>query len=160
MGSKKLVMVVASLAAAAVATVTIAVTSAASAASKQTASAATAHKSPYAGRTIMAHPVGIDRWHRIIFRTATWVPGGLDGGHFRNSAATAALPFTAAPAIRSAVTYCPTSFTLTMDKQGNGTKVCTTAAFVNRLSHGYVGYATMTVDRNSQITKLVERYTP
>lgn len=113
----------------------------------------------FAGRTITAYLTGFDQ-QQLRFRTAHWVRGGLDGGHFAIDKQTHAVPLSDAPTIRSAVALCSAG-KLTMDADsGAPTKSCTRDQMAAGLSGGTGAYADLTVDATGRITTVSERYVP
>ena len=113
---------------------------------------------PYAGRTVTGYLTGYAAG-AVTFRSATWIPGGLDGGHYAVGSATSALPLAAQPTVRSAVTICSAG-QVTLDRTGNAAKPCTAGQLVATLRSGAHPYATMTVDAAGRITAVLERYVP
>lgn len=117
------------------------------------------HHPEFAGSTITAYLTGYDN-QKVRFRTAHWVSGGLDGGHFAVDAGTHAVRLAATPTIRSAVALC-SSGQITMDaKSGAPTKSCSSTQLASGLSTGTGAYADLTVDMTGQITTVSERYVP
>ncbi|MGI8867846.1 MAG: hypothetical protein ACR2F6_03080 [Mycobacteriales bacterium] len=105
-------------------------------------------------------PVSYKLGTGLTVKNAQWVSGGTDGGHFAFTGIRRTFYVEATANIRSAVTYCPASQDLTIDKHGNGTRTCGPNAFLGRIAKHYVGFGTMTVDARGWIGSLVERYTP
>ncbi|HVX42428.1 MAG TPA: hypothetical protein VHC49_00990 [Mycobacteriales bacterium] len=113
----------------------------------------------FAGRTITAYLTGYDK-QQLRFRTAHWIPGGLDGGHFAVDKQAHAAHLADAPTIRSAVALC-SGGKLTMDAtSGAPTKSCSSSQLATGLSHGAGAYADLTVDATGRITTVSERYVP
>ncbi|HEX3813991.1 MAG TPA: hypothetical protein VHX59_14240 [Mycobacteriales bacterium] len=117
-----------------------------------------AHRSPYAGTTVTGYLTGYADG-AIRFRTASWVGGGLDDGHFEVGKLTHSLPLAATPTVRSAVSIC-SGGQVTLDRNANPTKACTTAQLVKALRSGIHPYASLRVDGSGRISAVLERYVP
>ncbi len=95
----------------------------------------------------------------LSFRTATWVSGGVDNGHYDVGTRTHSLPLASDPTIRSAVGICSNG-QVTMDRNGNADKACSPAQLAAALHSGNRPYAVLHVDSAGEITSILERYVP
>lgn len=96
---------------------------------------------------------------RLSFRTATWIPGGVDNGHYQVGNTIRSLPMATDPIIRSAVGICSNG-QVTMDRNGNADKACSTAELAAALRSGNRPYAVLHADSTGHITSVRERYVP
>jgi len=116
-----------------------------------------APRSPLANHTLDVYLAGYDSG--LVFRTAHWVAGGLDGGHYAVGKASTRLPLASAAVIRSAVMLC-SGGQPTLDPHGYGSKACTAAQLKATLTSGATTYARIHVNAAGQIASVVERYVP
>ena len=112
---------------------------------------------PSTSRTVTAY-LTADAHNVLHYRTATWLPGGLDNGHYVVGHLTRTVPLADRPVIRSAVNICSNG-QVTMDRHGNPTKSCTTKQLAASLKAGYRPYATLDIE-NGRVVKVLERYVP
>lgn len=113
---------------------------------------------PAQAREITAYLTG-DTNDVLHYRTARWIPGGLDNGHFEVGRLGHSLPLAARTDIRSAVNVC-SGGQITMDRNGNPTKKCSKAQLAASLRSGYRSYVTMKVNAAGQVTAIAEHYVP
>lgn len=109
-------------------------------------------------REVTAYLTG-DSNNVLRYRTATWIPGGVDNGHYEVGRLTHSLPLAARPDIRSAVNACSNG-QITMDRNGDPTKKCNTAQLAASLNSGYRPYVTLRVDAAGQVRSVLEHYVP
>jgi hypothetical protein len=95
----------------------------------------------------------------LQFRTATWIPGGVDNGHYKVGSQIHSLPLAADPVIRSAVGICSNG-QVTMDRNGNADKPCSTAQLADSLHSGNRPHAVLHVDSTGHVNRVLERYVP
>lgn len=113
---------------------------------------------PAQTREITAYLTG-DTNNVLRYRTARWIPGGVDNGHYEVGTLGHSLPLAARPDIRSAVNIC-SGGQLTMDRNGNPTKICSTAQLASSLHSGYRAYVTLKVNAAGRIVTVLEHYVP
>jgi hypothetical protein len=114
--------------------------------------------SPARPRSVTAY-LTADLHNVLHYRTAKWIAGGLDNGHFEVGKLTHAVPLAAQPDIRSAVNVCSAG-QITMDRHGNPTKKCSAAQLASSLHSGYRSYATLKISDADQVTAILEHYVP
>jgi hypothetical protein len=113
---------------------------------------------PAQTRDITAYLTG-DTNNVLHYRTARWIPGGVDNGHYEVGKLGHTLVLAARPDIRSAVNVC-SGGQITMDRNGNPTKKCSKAQLASSLHSGYRSYVTLKVNAADQITAVLEHYVP
>jgi hypothetical protein len=113
---------------------------------------------PAQTREITAYLTG-DTNNVLHYRTARWIPGGVDNGHYEVGRLGHSLPLAARPDIRSAVNVCSAG-QVTMDRNGNATKKCSKAQLASSLHSGYRSYVTLKVNAANHITAVLEHYVP
>ncbi|MBP2319962.1 hypothetical protein JOF56_000347 [Kibdelosporangium banguiense] len=116
----------------------------------------------FAGKTLTVELTGYDtKLDMAEFKLVKYVRGGADNGHYEplpEDPGTHRLPLTKSPQILSVSSIC--SDGLTADSRGQANKPCTKDQLVRKLNDSVAPFASIQVDGDDRIAKVVELYAP